>query len=408
MEFTTQKQNRTRDIILIFFIVFIGLYFRRPDAFLKPQIYAEDGPIFLQQYFELGIKSLITPYAGYLHTVPRIIALLFGSLSVNLLYIPLCYNLSYFLLSFFIAVQLWKGATYLGLRNKIFFATVFLFVPVGPEMFMNITNSIWVTSLYLVNFIFIGYKSYDSEQWKVLKLSILLIISLTGPFSLLLSPIILLIIFLERKKLTFSQLIPMGVILLGGFIQCISIKFLAPKQDRSIPGIPEPYHLLKLIKYNMGDLLFLRNSVIPELPGIVHWVVGLGGFIVLIYLLFVSYKKIEANRKYVLLLVPVVYLGSFIVVFWPMETHVLAFGCPRYYFVPYTCIVWVFIVAHDRVMKYIHIAMYFIYFLCHSRNMKYTFTDKAWRKQVLEYYDGKREQIDINPDSWHVTLPKRK
>jgi len=400
------KNNRLRDSALIFFIIFIGLFFRRPDAFLNPQIYAEDGPIFLQQFAALGIKSLVIPYAGYLHTIPRLVAFIFGS-TVDVLYIPLCYNLSCFLLTFFIALSLWESAKYLNLKHKILFATIFLFIPVGPEMFMNITNSIWITSMYLVNFLFVGYRYYDTGKWKLLKLLVLFIISLTGPFSLLLSPIIILIIFLERKTITTRQLIPMFFILSGGFIQFICIKVLSPKMDRAIPGIPEHFHLLKLIKYNIGDLIFLKNGLIPDMPEKAMAIICIGVFAILLYFLFVNYKKISVSRKYLLVLAPIVYLGSFIAVFWPTETHVLAFGCPRYYFVPYTCFAWIFIIGLDSIIRVKDIVVYFIYFLLQSKNMRYTLADKEWKKQILEYKQRKRHDIDINPDGWKVTLPKR-
>jgi hypothetical protein len=178
--------------------------------------------------------------------------------------------------------------------------------------------------------------------------------------------------------------------------------------DRSIPGTPEHFHLLKLIKYNIGDLTFIRNGLIPNMPERVSTIICLGIFMILLYFIFTSYKNITVNRKYVLLLAPLVYLGSFIAVFWPMETSVLAFGCPRYYFVPYTCIAWIFIIGLDNKLRTRDIVIYFIYFLLQSRNMRYTLADKEWKKQILEYQEGKREIIEINPQGWQFTLPKKK
>ena len=36
--------------------------------------WAEDGHIFFSEAYNLGLTSFITTYAGYLHTIPRIIA----------------------------------------------------------------------------------------------------------------------------------------------------------------------------------------------------------------------------------------------------------------------------------------------------------------------------------------------
>lgn len=401
--------SRTKSFLIIFFVVLIGLLFRRYDGFTRPQIYAEDGPVFLEQFMELGIKSLWTPYAGYLHTMPRLIALLFGYLGVDLLYIPICYDYSYFVLCLLVAWEIWRGASYMNIKHKVFYATIFLFIPVGPEMFMNITNSIWVTSLYLVNFLLTGYKLYEAEKWKPLKLLLLLAVSLTGPYSLLLSPIILLIFFLERKTLTINKVVPLCVILLGGMIQTVFIKFLAPKQDRSIPGTPEPLHFIKYIKYNIRDLAFARDMrILTRVPERAMTIICLCIFAFLCYLLYKNYRRINISRRYVLVLAPIVYIGSCVAVFWPMETCVLAFNCPRYYFVPYTCFAWIFILGWNRILNYTHIALYFIYFILQKPNMRYTLDDKEWKREIMEYKAGKREAIDIQPAGWSFRLPPYK
>ena len=60
-----------KHILSVFAIVLVVLIFRRFDGFVNPQLWAEDGTVFLQQYTDIGAKSIITPYAGYLHTIPR-------------------------------------------------------------------------------------------------------------------------------------------------------------------------------------------------------------------------------------------------------------------------------------------------------------------------------------------------
>ena len=51
------------------------LLLRRPDAFLRPRFSAEDGTIFFRQAMEDGLAAFAVPDAGYLHLVPRIVAL---------------------------------------------------------------------------------------------------------------------------------------------------------------------------------------------------------------------------------------------------------------------------------------------------------------------------------------------
>jgi hypothetical protein len=50
------------------------LYWRRPDAFYNPQLWAEDGSRFFTNAFFLGPRSLVVPYGGYFHTLARMAA----------------------------------------------------------------------------------------------------------------------------------------------------------------------------------------------------------------------------------------------------------------------------------------------------------------------------------------------
>ncbi len=49
----------------------------------SPALFAEDGQIFLTEAHNNGIEAIITPYAGYLHVIPRIIAALLEPLPVT-------------------------------------------------------------------------------------------------------------------------------------------------------------------------------------------------------------------------------------------------------------------------------------------------------------------------------------
>lgn len=396
-------QNKT-NVFAVFIVVILLLMFRRFDGFSNPQLWAEDGTVFLQQYSEMGVKSLITPYAGYLHTIPRLIVCLFGSLSVNLLYVPMLYSMTCVVFMLLLAYKFLKSAGSLSLQNKVLFATVFLYVPLGTEIFMNITNLIWFTALYMVDFLLIGYKQYESSRYKIPIAVILFVVALTGPFSLLLSPIIMLIILLERKTITLRQLTPMILIMIGGIIQLICIKTSGNGISRAVPGTPEKYHLLKLVALNVGDLAFASKGLWPEMGSGLQTMISILLFFGLLYMIGKSYVKVTLERKYILILAPIVFLGSFVVSFWPMETIALAFGCPRYYFVPYVCIAWILIIGGDKTIVVKDVLIYGIYFLLHSKSMRGSLPDKEWKKQVTEYQNGQRTQIDINPEGWNFNL----
>lgn len=57
-----------------FFFFYLLLIVRGGARFFHPQMWAEDGDVFLSQALAMGPKSLWQPYAGYFHLWPRLIA----------------------------------------------------------------------------------------------------------------------------------------------------------------------------------------------------------------------------------------------------------------------------------------------------------------------------------------------
>jgi len=353
---------------------------------------------------------------GYYVTIPHIVSNFFGILSVNLLYIPICYNLSAFFITFLVAVRLYYSAVYLNLKHKILYATCFLLIPLGPDMFMNITNIMWITSLYLIDFIFVGYKHGN----KYVNYFFLILVSMSSPSSLMISPIVVLCLLLERKQFSLRKAIPFFIILLCGLIQFITMATygMNPRYRSRvaiIPSMSEPpehLHLWKLVNNNLQDLIFLHNRVLSKIPANYTMLICIIFFMFFVFAYFKSYNKVTYQRKYVLLIAPFLFMGSYVAAFWPQESKLTAFIVSRYYFVPYTCIAWIFILAWDKKMKLWHITLYLLFFLKHSGNMRSILYDKQWKKQILEYYQGKTDTININEGGkdwgWQIILPHYK
>jgi hypothetical protein len=71
--------------------LFLLLFLRRPDSLTKPQFFAEDGLVFFHDQVLFGAwDALFTPYAGYLHVVPRLVAFIASFFPVR--EAPLVYN----------------------------------------------------------------------------------------------------------------------------------------------------------------------------------------------------------------------------------------------------------------------------------------------------------------------------
>lgn len=399
--------KNTRDVLLIIILVTAALFYRRPDAFTHSQLWAEDYPIYFLQNEDMGLKALFTPYGGYLHFVPRLLALLFGSLKVNYLYIPICYDYSAWLITVLIALNIWKTSAYLNIKNRVVYAVAFVFLPLGSDIFMNYTNINWITGLFLINFLVTRYTDY-TEKPKILNLFLLLIISLSGPFSVLLLPIIALTLFLERKEITYRKLMPFLAIILGGVIQLINMVVIDPNFYRGVTAPPDKNHLLALITKNANLIFFLNIPALSNIPPLVKDTISIILVVGILFLVVYAYKKIGNKRKYVFALYAIITFVAYIKTYWPNESQILALENPRYYFNPFLCITWILILGFDNIISPIVNIFYLIYFAAQYKYITMRLPDKQWRKQILEYYSGSRTEIEINPEGWHFPTPARK
>jgi hypothetical protein len=407
------SSNRSRDIAIIFLIVIGVLYFRRPDAFYNAQFYDEDGTSLFLGYETNGIKSIFT-LSQYFVLIPHMIAVFFGVLSINFAYIPLCYNLTSCVICLLVAMQLWESANYLNLKNKILYATCFVLVPVGPDVFMNVIDSSCILYLYLIDFLFVGHK-YGN---KYLKLIVVFFISFSGPFGLIILPLVALILYSDRKKMSWYMISACLMIMISGIIAFFTtmqtdIRHRSRVQvNPSFAKPPEHFHLIKVFTNNINDIFLLHSHIFTKLPHIVNLIICILVTLFVAGFLIFSYIKVQTPKKYVIVLSAILFFGSYIVAFWPNESKQTVFTCARYYDLPITCMAWLIILAWDQKIKLWHIGLYVVFFLKQYQNMRSHFYDFHWKKQVQEYYEGKRNTFEINEGGkdwgWKFDLPSGK
>lgn len=193
------------------------------DYFFGKYLLAEDGNIFLNQSQEMGASAIITPYAGYLHFYPRIIAGI--SQIFDLLYQPTVLLLGWFL-AYFILVHALASVIF-KIEGSLFALTVLVTLsslqPNYGDVFFNITNSQWMLGAALCIYTMIdSNKSFQSQKTKG---ALLFPLALTGPFSIILTPALILKIFLKKnwseQKYTYIYVflgasIQLAVLLLSG------------------------------------------------------------------------------------------------------------------------------------------------------------------------------------------------
>jgi hypothetical protein len=188
-------ENKNSRIYLVLLIVLgvamISLIPRIDGTYFNGKyLWAEDGNIFINQAQSLGLSAIWTPYAGYLHAYPRLIAHIgsFFDLTIQ----PYIF-LSGWVLSFaFLVAVITVRAVNLGLSvfHTCLLVALVALQPATSEMFFNVTNSQWMLAAALTLYILA-----NADSNRVLSSSeyvLLAVLCLTGPISIFLLPLLIL------------------------------------------------------------------------------------------------------------------------------------------------------------------------------------------------------------------------
>ncbi len=160
------------------------LFLRRPHTLLTPQLWAEDGSVFLNDQDEFGARALFTAYQGYLHALPRVIAGLAATL-LDPLWWPAFYNGVAFVLWVVVLARFLSPR--FALPGKPWLILAFLLVPHNGEIFFNVTNLQWLTGFVLIQQAIIAAPRTTTQR--VGDLATLAVVGLTGPFVIAFLPL---------------------------------------------------------------------------------------------------------------------------------------------------------------------------------------------------------------------------
>jgi hypothetical protein len=169
----------------LFALALVLLFLKSPDAILAPQFWAEDGPVFFAAQFGQDWPQLLTPYAGYLHTVPRLVAWI--ATWFDLAHAPLVYNALAILIDA-------ACIAYVSLRLAAWFPqwAVFLsffIVPSSGDIFGTATNVQWFMQFVLAAACLVPAAGPHAapRPVRIAGHAALALAALSGPFSVLVS-----------------------------------------------------------------------------------------------------------------------------------------------------------------------------------------------------------------------------
>lgn len=219
--------SRTIIIVLIAMISSIIVFLIKANGFpaIENTLWAEDGNIFISEALADGMSAIIKPYAGYLHMWPRIfsIASTIYPLNSTPYILFLGWVMAYMVMSWVIIERLTSHKSSL-LPCAICVMLIGL-QPTTSETFFTITNAQWYLAIALIVFTLLegNRKNYAFDY------ALIVVLSLTGPFSIILAPWILIKILIKKLKIDF--------LFYGLFFLCSLVQlFFIIKSGRGVSG----------------------------------------------------------------------------------------------------------------------------------------------------------------------------
>ncbi|HUA13555.1 MAG TPA: hypothetical protein VL989_03590 [Candidatus Sulfotelmatobacter sp.] len=396
-------------VILICAVIII---LRKPGIFSLPQFWAEDGVVWFSQAYNLGFwHTIFLPYSGTFSLATRLI----GSFAVlfPIKYAPLIFNIAAFsaqLLPVFLinSSRLKKIVRY---RLVAILASLILVcIPNSSEVFVNLTNIQWHLGITAILILIAGPPR--NIYWKIFDIAALLLVGLTGPLSLVLLPVALLVWLRERKSNNLTNLI---VVVTTSLLQLVSLFVIEPGQrGGASPSFIDSIEMWVGQVFTSGILgdQHLYTFYRGPLP---YLIFALGLFII-IYAIrcgprYMGYIWLYAITLYALMLVSLKAVkGSDV---WAVLIQQGA--GQRYWFILIfiwlMTLLWVTLAARDLIMRTIcGIFLLLLIFvgipsswkIPSQPNKNYTY----YAQQFNSLHKGQVLKIPINPSGWTVILKK--
>jgi hypothetical protein len=302
------------------FITVLALFIRRPDQFLRPYIWVEDGRNILPSYIEKGWASVFEPINGYYIISSKLISM--AAFNLSFLHTPQLQALLVVLFTCGVILAVARAPTHLP--RPLLCAITVLLIPTDPETFAVSLYSFWWAGLLLL--VALLWDSDRGKQW--LRAIFIVIGGLSSPLIVLIAGLLGLRAAVDRRRSDFAILI---VAIPCAVAQLLNIQ---PQGMAHKIGI-NPLGLIGAADHYVG--FFLTGGYVIEPIRSAGF-----GVLVTILLAFAAWRVRHQLNRYFLLLV-VTFIGVCLLnwVRHPdIYPHPFVAG-PRYYFYPFVLLTWI-------------------------------------------------------------------
>lgn len=312
------KYNSKTRYLIIFFLFASLLFARRWTQLIDPQVWNEDGTVFIPQYLEYGWFFLFKPVAGYLIFVSKVITGL--SLSISFYFYP--YISTFLSWLFIILVGFAVIFSPTKLKGKIFCAISVFLIPSDPEVFGIPLYTFWWTAILL--FLVVLWDQRDKNiKWRIIYL---LLGGLSSPAILIIAPIM----WVKAVLLKYSR---------NDTILAVVTTLLA---------ILQLFFISKESAAHIQSLFSILSETIPTFFGMFMlgnlYLNGIELFGYILFFLILFWVYIEKNNVSSILLF-LLLLASVVAVVFRIDPSVIhpALAGPRYFFFPFILLSWILI-----------------------------------------------------------------
>jgi hypothetical protein len=190
---------RWQILCLVTFAAAVAVVLRRPDVLSNAQFYAEDGAIWYADAYNLGgLHALTITAGGYFNSLQRLVAAF--SLLFPLRYAPLVMNVFGIIIQvlpvFFLLSS--RCVNWWPLEIRLLQAAIYVAIPNSSEIHVVLTNAPF--HFALLAFLVATATPPLNWQWKIFDAVVLVICPLSGPFCIVLLPLVVVFWWLRRQR----------------------------------------------------------------------------------------------------------------------------------------------------------------------------------------------------------------
>ncbi|MCC6370471.1 MAG: hypothetical protein IT236_05635 [Bacteroidia bacterium] len=392
-------------------MILLTLFYKRPDAFIYPQFYAEEGIYFFSDAYHQGISSIFNTCSGYFHLYPRLIFCTALAIKTPIPYMPYVCTYSWLLLLLLLQLYIWKRVSLP--RNRLFFISLCtVLVPLQAEVLMNLTNVQWIMALFPL-IVFTCDDAQKNKNWFWMDVIVLLLCGFTGPNMVILSPLILFLAFKNKShfRKNYRLVILYALALIPAVISTVSLL-----QHGNISRAEGEFNLMNpgFIDYIYVQyaLLFLGKFAF-DTPFVVKCLAVLLMIVYTVYVIQKIFKNYNLNQFAIAcFLAGLLYLITTLISYRnnPSILHP-HYGGTRNFYLPAVLIIWyIASVLKERQSPTLVLALLSLLFAMENVRAigRERLIDYEWPIYSKKITVSDTLSVPINPDGWHLFINNRK